>query len=165
MTKFSAGLLLFKVADDGSITVLLVHPGGPFWRNKEEHAWSIPKGEYDLEEDPAAAAEREFAEELGMPAPSGPRIDLGKVRQSSGKNVRAWGVHAEHFSIETVVSNLFEMEWPPRSGMRQEFPEVDRAQWMTLDEAKVHLVTAQVDFLDRLEAELASTETERSGST
>ena len=116
MPKLSAGLLPYKFAEDGSLAVLLVHPGGPFWKNKDAHAWSIPKGEYQEGEDPEQAAEREFAEELGLPVPDGPRIDLGTIRQASGKYVRAWAVRTEHLVTDAVVSNCFEMEWPPKSG-------------------------------------------------
>src|SRR5580692_8719689 len=126
MPKLSAGILAYRVNDDGSIAVLVVHPGGPFWKNKDEHAWSIPKGEYDLGEEPERIAEREFEEELGLPAPSGPRLDLGTVRQSGGKQVRAWAVRAEALSLDVIVSNTFELEWPPKSGTRRSFPEVDR---------------------------------------
>jgi predicted NUDIX family NTP pyrophosphohydrolase len=154
MAKLSAGLLPYRVADDGSLTVLLVHPGGPFWRNKEEHAWSIPKGEYPAEEDPREAAAREFTEELGFPVPEGPWIDLGTIRQSGGKYVRAWAVQADDLTLEGMVSNRFEMEWPPKSGTMKDFPEVDRAQWMTIPEATTRLVASQVEFLARLSASL-----------
>jgi predicted NUDIX family NTP pyrophosphohydrolase len=150
----SAGLLVYRVANDGSLTVLLVHPGGPFWKNKDEHAWSVPKGEYAPGEDPETTAEREFVEELGLPVPDGPRIDLGTVRQSGGKHVRAWAVRADHLSIEDARSNSFEMEWPPKSGTLQSFPEVDRVRWMTLPEAQSFLVSAQAEFLGRLAAAL-----------
>jgi predicted NUDIX family NTP pyrophosphohydrolase len=157
MPKMSAGLLPYRVDADGTVTVLLVHPGGPFWKNKHEHAWSIPKGEYETDEDPERVAEREFAEELGVPAPEGSRIDLGTIRQSGGKYVRAWAVRAESLTIEPVVSNTFEMEWPPNSGTWRAFPEVDQAQWVTIPDAKVRLVAAQAEFLLRLAAALAST--------
>ena len=150
MPKLSAGLLPYKFAQDGSLSVLLVHPGGPFWKNKDAHAWSIPKGEYEDGEDAEQAADREFAEELGLPAPDGPRIDLGTIRQASGKYVRAWAVRAEHVDTEGFVSNRFEMEWPPKSGVMQEFPEVDGARWMTVGEATTALVAAQVELLTRL---------------
>jgi predicted NUDIX family NTP pyrophosphohydrolase len=156
MPKTSAGLLLYRISNDGSVTVFLVHPGGPFWKNKHEHAWSIPKGEYESDEEPERVAEREFAEELGVPAPEGPRIDLGTVRQSGGKKVRAWAVRAESLTIDPLVSNTFEMEWPPKSGTLRTFPEVDQAQWVTVAEAKVCLVAAQVEFLHRLVAVLTS---------
>ena len=154
MPKLSAGLLPYKFAEDGSLAVLLVHPGGPFWKNKDADAWSIPKGEYEDGEDPERAAEREFAEELGLPVPDGPRIDLGTIRQASGKYVRAWAVRADHLATEAVVSNQFEMEWPPKSGTMKTFPEVDRAQWMTIGEANARLVAAQVELLSRLAAAL-----------
>jgi predicted NUDIX family NTP pyrophosphohydrolase len=153
--KTSAGLLPYRVADDGTLTVFLVHPGGPFWKNKDAHVWSIAKGEYEPGDDPALTAEREFEEEVGVPAPGGARLDLGTVRQSSGKLVRAWAVRAEDLSVTTVVSNEFEMEWPPKSGTMQSFPEVDRAEWMTIAEAEPRLVAAQVAFLDRLVSALA----------
>jgi predicted NUDIX family NTP pyrophosphohydrolase len=120
------------------------------WKNRHEHAWSIPKGEYEGDEDPEQAAEREFTEELGLPAPEGVRIDLGTIRQSGGKRVHAWAVSGESLSLDTVVSNTFEMEWPPKSGTRQNFPEIDRAEWVTLPDAAVRLVAAQTEFLQRL---------------
>jgi predicted NUDIX family NTP pyrophosphohydrolase len=154
MPKLSAGFLPYRFAEDGSVVVLLVHPGGPFWTNRDAQAWSIPKGEYQEGEDPEAAAAREFAEELGLPAPAGPRVDLGTIRQASGKYVRAWGVRTDHLDTDAVVSNSFEMEWPPKSGTMREFPEVDRAQWMTIDEATTRLVAAQAELLSRLAIEL-----------
>ena len=156
MPKLSAGILAYRVDDGEAVTVLLVHPGGPFWKNKHEHAWSIPKGEYEIGEDPERVAEREFEEELGQSAPKGPRIYLGTVRQSGGKEVRAWAVQAESLSIDTVVSNTFEMEWPPKSGTLRTFPEIDRAEWVTVAEASVRLVSAQVEFVQRLMASLTS---------
>jgi predicted NUDIX family NTP pyrophosphohydrolase len=157
MAKLSAGLLPYRVAVDRSLVVLLVHPGGPFWKNKDERAWSIPKGEYPPEEDPRDAAAREFAEELGFPVPDGPWIDLGTIRQSGGKYVRAWAVKADDLTLEGMVSNRFEMEWPPKSGTMKEFPEVDRAQWMTIPEATTRLVASQVEFLARLAQALEPT--------
>jgi predicted NUDIX family NTP pyrophosphohydrolase len=154
MPKLSAGILPYRIADDGSFSVLLVHPGGPFWKNKDEHAWSIPKGEYGSDENPEEAAAREFTEELGLPVPEGPWLDLGTIRQSGGKLVRAWAVRSEQLLIEGMVSNLFEMEWPPKSGKMQDFPEVDRAEWMTLPQASVRLVTGQAEFLVRLRSEI-----------
>jgi predicted NUDIX family NTP pyrophosphohydrolase len=150
VAKLSAGLLAYRTRDDGTLEVLLVHPGGPFWKNKDAHAWSIPKGEYDEGLDPQHEAEREFEEELGVPAPPGPRLDLGAVRQSSGKQVRAWGVQAGDLNVDDVKSNEFEMEWPPNSGRLQTFPEVDRAEWMTLENARGRIVSAQAAFFDRL---------------
>jgi predicted NUDIX family NTP pyrophosphohydrolase len=135
--------------------VLLVHPGGPIWARRDLGAWSIPKGEYVDGEEPLAAARREFEEELGSPPPSGYAVDLGEVRQKSGKRVRAWGI-AGDLDASTIQSNAFAMQWPPRSGQLQEFPEVDRAQWFGIEEAREKLNPAQVALLDRLtEAELA----------
>jgi predicted NUDIX family NTP pyrophosphohydrolase len=152
--KLSAGLLAYRVDGEGLITVLLVHPGGPFWKNKHTGAWSIPKGEYGPAEEAEQAAAREFEEELGVAVPDGPRIDLGAIRQSGGKQVRAWAVRADSLTIDVVVSNTFELEWPPKSGMMQSFPEVDRAEWVNVPEATVRLVSAQVEFLHRLAAAL-----------
>jgi predicted NUDIX family NTP pyrophosphohydrolase len=155
MPKLSAGLLLYRV-ENGAVSVLLVHPGGPFWKNKDEHAWSIPKGEYEPDEDPESAAVREFTEELGLPVPEGPRADLGTVRQAGGKQVRAWAIRVDDLSVDTIESNRFEMEWPPRSGVMKDFPEVDRAEWMTIAEATPRLVSAQAEFLTRLVDRLGS---------
>jgi predicted NUDIX family NTP pyrophosphohydrolase len=148
----SAGLLLFRRAGD-ALEVLLVHPGGPFWVKRDAGAWSIPKGECEDGEDPRAAAWREFAEELGTPAPEGDVLDLGEVRQKAGKTVLAWAV-AGDLDPEHITSNTFEMEWPPRSGRRQSFPEVDRAGWFGLAEARERINPAQVALLDRLSAAL-----------
>jgi predicted NUDIX family NTP pyrophosphohydrolase len=145
----SAGLLLHRGAGD-RLEVLLAHMGGPFWAKKDDGAWSIPKGEYEPDEDPLAAARREFTEELGSPPPDGADYrPLGEVRQKNGKVVTAWAV-AGDLDVATVVSNTFEVEWPPRSGRRQEFPEVDRAAWFDLAAARPKLVAAQTEFLDRL---------------
>jgi predicted NUDIX family NTP pyrophosphohydrolase len=149
----SAGVLLFRHAPAG-LEVLLAHMGGPFWANRDARAWSIPKGEYPPDEDPLAAARREFAEELGTAAPDGPPyLDLGEVRQSGGKAVRAWAVEGD-LDPARIVSNTFELEWPPRSGRRVSFPEVDRAGWFDLETASRKLVAAQARFLDRLVREL-----------
>ena len=142
--KRSAGVLLRRA--DGH--VLLVHPGGPFWARKDLGAWSIPKGEHDEDEDPEACARREFAEELGTPAPAA-LTDLGTVRQKNRKEVRAFYGEGD-LDVEAVVSNTFVIEWPPRSGRRQEFPEIDRAEWFPVDEARAKLNPAQAEFLDRL---------------
>lgn len=144
----SAGLLLHR-RTPGGLEVLLVHPGGPFWARRDAGAWSIPKGETDAGEDPLAAARREFVEELGSPPPDGEPIALGEVRQKSGKRVTAWALAGE-LDPDTVRSNPFSMEWPPRSGRIQEFPEIDRAQWFGLEAARAKLIAAQVAFLDRL---------------
>jgi predicted NUDIX family NTP pyrophosphohydrolase len=146
--KRSAGLLVYRHAD-GELQVLLGHMGGPLWSRRDERAWSIPKGEYLPPEAPLAAANREFAEELGSAPPSGELIELGEVRQSSGKIVTAWAI-AGDFDVTTVHSNTFEMEWPRGSGLTQAFPEIDRAEWFTVEAARSKLVAAQVEFLDRL---------------
>ena len=147
----SAGLLLFR-GRGGRIEVLLVHPGGPFWAKRDLGAWSIPKGEYPEDEDPLAAARREFAEELGSPAPDGELRELGTVR--SGRKVVAAFALAGDLDADRIVSNTFELEWPPRSGRVQEFPEIDRAAWVPVDVARTKLVKGQVPFLDRLLAQL-----------
>ncbi|HXQ91172.1 MAG TPA: NUDIX domain-containing protein [Acidimicrobiales bacterium] len=147
----SAGLLLYRHGADGSVEVLLVHPGGPFWSKKDAGAWSIPKGEYGEGDDPAARAEEEFAEELGQRAPPGPRVDLGEVRQAGGKRVRAWAVRGD-LDARATTSNVFEMEWPPRSGELRTFPEVDKAAWYSLPEARTKLLAGQLPLLERLES-------------
>ena len=149
----SAGILLHRAVDGGR-EVLLVHPGGPFWAKKDLGAWSIPKGELDDGEEPQACARREFAEETGTTLPEGALDDLGAVTLRSGKTVLAFAVEGD-LDPETLVSNTFEVEWPPRSGRRQSFPEVDRAAWFGLDEARARLNPAQAAFVDRLEALLA----------
>jgi predicted NUDIX family NTP pyrophosphohydrolase len=150
MPKKSAGLLVYREAANGSgIEVLLVHPGGPFWRNKDEGAWTIPKGEFDDFEDPLEAAKREFAEELGPPPPSGEYFPLHPIKQKNNKTVHAWAVKGD-FDPATLNSNTFSCEWPPKSGRMQEFPEVDRAQWFASDEAKQKILLAQVALIDQL---------------
>jgi len=151
--RFSAGLLLYRFNDESQVEILLVHPGGPFWVKKDDRVWSIPKGEYDTTEEALDAAEREFEEELGQPAPTGARIDLGELDQSSAKHVHAWAIEAD-FDSEHITSNTFEMEWPPKSGTLVEFPEVDRAAWFAIPEARTKLLPGQVGFLDRLDAAL-----------
>ena len=149
MVVRSAGLLLFRRGAGGDPEVLLVHPGGPYWSGKDAGAWSIPKGEVGEGEEPPAVAEREFAEELGRPAPGGPRVDLGEITQVGGKRVRAWAVEGD-FEASDTTSNRFEIEWPPRSGRRQSFPEVDRAAWFPIAVAAEKLVAAQAELLGRL---------------
>ena len=148
----SAGLLLYRIRDGGP-EVFIGHMGGPFWAKKDERAWSVFKGEYDDSEDALAAARREFEEETGSPPPDGPLIDLGEVRQSSGKRVNAWAVEGD-FDPADLKSNTFTAEWPPRSGRQAEFPEVDRAEWFDLETARAKLVKAQAGFIDVLEREL-----------
>jgi predicted NUDIX family NTP pyrophosphohydrolase len=153
MPPRSAGVLLFRVVD-GSAQVLLAHPGGPFWAKRDEGAWSIPKGEYDEGADPLTAAVREFREETGHDLPPGERISLGSVRQKGGKIVEAWAVEGD-LDVTTVSSNTFSMEWPPRSGRMQEFPEVDRMGWFDLTAAWAKILPSQAAFLDRLAGQLA----------
>ena len=152
-TKRSAGILLFRRRRGGEgVEVLLVHPGGPFWKRRDDGAWSIPKGGIEGEEDSRTAALRELDEELGGGAPDldpGELIDLGSVRQRAGKVVDAWAAEGD-FDPEALDSNTFEMEWPPKSGREVEFPEVDRADWFELDAARRKLLPAQSEFLDRL---------------
>jgi predicted NUDIX family NTP pyrophosphohydrolase len=148
MTKRSAGLLLFREADGGR-EVLLVHPGGPFWAKKDAGAWSIPKGEIGEREDPLTAARREFEEETGV-RPVGEALALEPRRQPGGKLVYAWAMRGD-LDPAAVKSTTFSMEWPPRSGRQQEFPEIDRAEWFTLEEARTKILKGQVAFLDDLE--------------
>lgn len=150
----SAGLLLFRLRDRRP-QVFIGHMGGPYWARKDEAGWSIPKGEYPADEDPLLAARREFEEEIGSPAPDGPLLDLGEIRQSSGKRVVAWAVEGD-FDPADVSSNTFSMEWPPRSGRQAEFPEIDRAEWFDLATARRKLVRGQVPFLEALEKALVA---------
>jgi predicted NUDIX family NTP pyrophosphohydrolase len=150
MPKPSAGLLVYRRGGAG-LEVLLVHPGGPFWTNKDEGAWSIPKGEIDDPGDePLAVARREFEEELGVAPPgTDAAVPLGEVRQAGGKRVVVWAVEGD-LDASRITSNTFEIEWPPRSGRTRSFPEVDRAEWYGLDEARGKLLEGQRPFLDRL---------------
>ncbi len=153
VAKRSAGLLLFRI--NGTDTagtgteVLIGHMGGPYWQGKDENAWSVPKGEYLADEQPMAAARREFEEELGLAPPDGEWLPLGDARQSSGKIVTAWALEGD-LDTALVVPGTFTMEWPPRSGRMQEFPEIDRVCWTVVDEARARLVTGQEVFVDRL---------------
>jgi predicted NUDIX family NTP pyrophosphohydrolase len=147
MARTSAGLLLFRRKDQ-RLEVLLVHPGGPLWAKKDEGAWSIPKGEIESGEDPLLAARREFEEELGSPI-AGEFVKLLTIRQAGGKLVHSWAVEAD-FDPATLRSGTFSMEWPPRSGRQQRFPEVDRAEWFTIDDARRRINTAQIALLDQL---------------
>ena len=145
--------MLYRIRD--GLEVLLVHPGGPFWKNKDDGAWSVPKGEYEDGEDPQAAALREFREETGTDLGDAELVELGTVRQKSGKVVTAWAVEGD-FDPADLTSNVFEMQWPPRSGRTQEFPEVDRAEWFDPDTARRKLVSAQAELIDRLEHALCT---------
>jgi predicted NUDIX family NTP pyrophosphohydrolase len=149
MAKRSAGILLHRRTPAGH-EVLLVHPGGPFWAKKDLGAWSIPKGEHDEGEDGLACALREFAEETGTTLPPGDLADLGTIRQRGGKVVQAWAAEGD-LDADTIRSNTFELEWPPRSGRVREYPEVDRAAWFGLEEARERINPAQAAFLDRLD--------------
>ena len=146
--RTSAGILLWR-RREGRLEVLLAHQGGPFWAKKDHGHWTVPKGETEPGEELEAVAQREFAEETGHALPDGPMIPLGEIRQKSGKRVVAWAVEGD-LDPSTAVSNVFEMEWPPRSGRRQEFPEIDRVEWFDPGEARRRLKAAQVPFLDRL---------------
>ena len=147
----SAGILLYRHRD-GTLEVLLAHPGGPFWARRDDGAWTIPKGLIDAGETPEAAARREFFEELGAEA-VGTLFPLGSVRQRGGKHVEAFALEGD-FDVAALRSNTFETEWPPRSGRMQTYPEIDRAAWMDLATARIKLLEAQRPLLDRLEAAL-----------
>jgi predicted NUDIX family NTP pyrophosphohydrolase len=150
MPKKSAGLLLYREARDRSgIEVLLAHPGAPFWRNKDAGAWTIPKGEFTDDEDPLTAAKREFEEEFGAKPPAGEYTPLKPIKQKNGKIVHAWAVKGD-FDPATLVSNSFEMEWPPKSGRMQSFAEVDRASWFAPDVAKQKMLFGQSALIDEL---------------
>ncbi len=147
--RTSAGLLLFRHTDDG-LEVLLGHMGGPFFARRDAGAWTVPKGEYVPDEESAwDAARREFQEELGLPPPAGEAVALGEVKQTNGKVVTAWAIEAD-LDPATVVPGTFRMEWPPKSGQEQDFPELDRVEWFALDRARTVIVKAQTTFLDRL---------------
>jgi predicted NUDIX family NTP pyrophosphohydrolase len=151
MPKLSAGLLLYRTSD-GGVEVLIGHPGGPFWARKDDGAWSIPKGEYLEGDDAWLAAQLEFEEELGFPAPAGPRLELGTIKQPSGKVLTVFAV-AGTLDISDARSNAFEMEWPRGSGRMQSFPEIDRVGWFPVEQARVKLLKGHVPFLDRLLAQ------------
>jgi predicted NUDIX family NTP pyrophosphohydrolase len=149
MPAKSAGLVMYRIIH-GVIEVLLVHPGGPFWAKKDAGAWSIPKGEINPNEDSLAAAEREFEEETGL-KPAGPFVELGRVRHKSGKTVTAWAFQGD-WDPARLVSNTFQMEWPPRSGQMKTFPEVDRAGFFTVNAAREKINPAESEFMSRLES-------------
>jgi len=151
MPKISAGLLMYRLRE-GQPAFLLVHPGGPFWRNKDAGAWTIPKGETAEIEEPLATAKREFEEELGL-KPEGRFIPLKPVQQKGGKIVHAWAFEGD-FDPSRIKSNTFKMEWPPRSGREQEFPEIDVAQWFDLATAKIKINPAQIPLLEEMDEKL-----------
>jgi predicted NUDIX family NTP pyrophosphohydrolase len=152
MPRLSAGLLLHRERD-GTLEVLIGHPGGPFWARKDEGAWSVPKGEYTEGEDPWTVAQREFTEELGKTPPAGERIDLGPLRQPSGKVVTVFAVRGD-LDLDGTFSNTFELEWPKGSGRIAEFPEIDRVGWFDIATARSKLLKGQRPLLDALEAAL-----------
>lgn len=147
-TPRSAGLLMYRLTPEGP-QVLLAHPGGPYWARKDDGAWTLPKGEHNEGEEALAAAVREFTEETSL-VPSGPYLPLGELRLKSGKRIQAWAFQGD-WDPAQLRSNSFEMEWPPRSGRMQSFPEIDRAGWFSLAQARSKLIAAQVGFVDRLE--------------
>ena len=147
--KRSAGIVLWRRLDTDAIEVLLGHMGGPYWARKDAGAWTIPKGEIEAGEEPLAVARREFHEEIGAPVPAGDLIDLGEVRQAGGKVVQAWAVEGD-LDPATAVSNTFELEWPPKSGRMQSFPEIDRVAWFDVGSARSLIVQGQRPLLDRL---------------
>ena len=151
MAKISAGILLYRIRPDGP-ELLLIHPGGPYWTRKDDGAWSIPKGEYEPDEDPWIAAGREFAEELGMALPAGEPIAFDPVKQPSGKVLTAFAVGAD-LDVTAARSNTFSLEWPKGSGQLQEFPELDRVAWLPVASARRKLLKGHVVFLDRLMAQ------------
>jgi predicted NUDIX family NTP pyrophosphohydrolase len=153
MKKRSAGILMYRRAGP-ELQVLLVHPGGPFWARKDLGAWSIPKGEFEDGEEPLAAAKREFGEELGT-EPDGAFVALGTLVQPGLKEVIAWAVEGD-FAVAELKSNTFEMEWPPKSGKRRQFPEVDRAEWFALADARRKILPGQAEFIDWLVARIGS---------
>lgn len=147
-TRESAGILLYRRVE-GAVEVLIAHPGGPYWRNKDNGAWSLPKGELDDGEDAQRTAIREFAEEIGYTVEVGDLVPLGSIRQKSGKTVHAWAAKGD-LDPDQIVSNTFTMEWPPRSGRHQDFPEIDAVAWVDPATAVVKLNAAQGDFVRRL---------------
>ena len=153
MKRVSAGLLMFR-RRHSEVEVLLVHPGGPFWRKKDLGSWSIPKGEYTEGETALAAAKREFEEETGI-QPAGEFMPLDEIKQPSGKIITAWAFEGD-CSPSEIHSNHFSMEWPPKSGKTQEFPEIDRAAWFSLEDARSRILKGQIGFLDRLITRLHS---------
>lgn len=149
MPRRSAGILLYRRTPTGFLEVLLAHPGGPIWEHRDTGAWTLPKGEYEPGEEAEAVARREFEEETGHPAPDGPAIDLGEIRQKGGKIVAAWAIEGD-LDPALASSNTFPLEWPPRSGRWIAVPEIDRVAWFSPDEARVRLKETQVPLVERL---------------
>lgn len=153
MTVRSAGILLYRQDPASALQVWIAHMGGPFWARKDARAWSVPKGEYTEDEDPWAAAQREFAEEMGVPAPAADYRELGIFKQPSGKVITVFAAESD-FAPEQIVSNTFALEWPKGSGVVRDFPEIDRAEWATEADARTRLVRGQLPILDALIAQL-----------
>ena len=153
MPKQSAGILAHRQNENGEFELLLVHPGGPFFKNKDEGAWSIPKGEYEEGDDGLSAAKREFTEETGNVLPDNEFVPLQPIKIKSGKVISAWAVEAD-FPEPLIESNYFEIEWPPRTGKKQYFPEIDKAEWFTLKEARYKINAGQVNIIEQLETML-----------
>lgn len=151
MSKHSAGILLYKIAN-GQLLFFLVHPGGPFYKNKDLGCWTIPKGEFDVDEDALAAAQREFTEETGLVI-TGNFIPLKPIKQKSGKTVHAWAV-AGDIDVDKIISNTFEIEWPPKSGKMQAFAEIDRGEWFDYETAIQKIYPAQIALLDEVKAQM-----------
>jgi predicted NUDIX family NTP pyrophosphohydrolase len=151
MPKHSAGVLLYRKLNN-MMQVFLVHPGGPFWKNKDDGSWSVPKGEYEDDEDPLDAAKREFYEETGSYI-DGRFIKLSPIKQKSGKIVQAWAVEGD-IDPQNIKSNFFEMEWPPKSGKTQQFPEVDRGEWFSIEQALIKINPGQVGLVMELVAQV-----------
>lgn len=148
MAKLSAGIVLYRLRG-GALEIFLVHPGGPFWKNKDLGSWSIPKGEYEPDEDALSVAQREFEEEIGCAIPAGNLVPLGEIRQPSGKVVSAWALEGD-CAAEPIHSNTFTLEWPPKSGRLEEFPEVDRAGWFAYHAANEKVLPGQRGFLEKV---------------
>jgi predicted NUDIX family NTP pyrophosphohydrolase len=155
VAKRSAALLVYRLSAEAGLEVLVAHMGGPFWARRDVRAWSIPKGECENGEDPLATARREFAEEMGAAAPDGTPVSLGEWRQPSGKIIIGYAIEGD-FDLSRFHSNTFTMEWPRGSGVVQEFPEMDRAEWMTVERAASKLVEGQVPIIDALRRRLAA---------
>jgi predicted NUDIX family NTP pyrophosphohydrolase len=153
MPRLSSGLLLYRLSEGSVLDVWIAHMGGPFWSRRDERAWTIPKGEYESDEDPLAAARREFREEIGVDPPPGPYQHLGDFVQPSGKVVTAYSAESD-FTVDVVRSNTFDLEWPKGSGVIRAFPEIDAARWYPLGEAREKVVSGQLAILDALEQKL-----------
>jgi predicted NUDIX family NTP pyrophosphohydrolase len=155
MIRQSAGILVYRISADGALEVFLAHPGGPYWFRKDEGAWTIPKGEFEADEEPLSAATREFEEETGFEA-VGPFIELGTITQRGGKIVYAWAVEGD-FDPSRIKSNTFSIEWPSGSGRQKDFPEIDKAGWFSIDEARIKMKPEQFELVERLHRRIEET--------